>query len=220
MKEKIRQLREVWQQLRQLDDKAVLLVSLGGVLGLLVGVGVGLLSPVLTEVFMAVFGVSFAVLGALLVFARRAKKAQYQAIEGQPGAGAAVLQQMRGQWFVNPAVAVNSKQDMVHRVVGKCGIVLVGEGSPQRVKGLIAKERKRLGRVAGDVPITTLIVGDRDDEVPLGKLQFKLTRLPRKLKKGEVPKLERRLKPLDKDAPVPKGVDPYAVANRRRPRPR
>ncbi|MFP4636126.1 MAG: DUF4191 family protein, partial [Nitriliruptoraceae bacterium] len=77
MKEKIHQLREVWQQLRQLDDKAVLLVSLGGVLGLLVGVGVGLLSPALTEVFMAVFGVSFAVLGALLVFARRAKKAQY-----------------------------------------------------------------------------------------------------------------------------------------------
>ena len=219
MKEKFRQLREVWTQLRQLDDKAVWLVSLGGLIGLLVGVGAGLLSPVLTEVFMVVFGLSFAVLGGLMVFARRAKKAQYTAIEGQPGAGAAVLQQMRGQWFVNPAVAVNSKQDMVHRVVGKCGIVLVGEGSPQRVKGLLAKERKRLGRVAGDVPVNTMIVGDREGEVPLTKLQIRLNKLPRKLRKGEVPKLERKLKPLDKNPPVPKGIDPFAVAGRR-PKPR
>ena len=220
MKEKIRQLREVWGQLRELDDKAVPLVALGAFLGLIVGVGAGLLSPVLTEVFMVVFGLFFAIMGGLLVFGRRSRKAQFSAIEGQPGAAAAVLQQMRGQWFVNPAVAVNSKQDMVHRVVGRCGIVLVGEGSPQRVKGLMAKERKRLSKVAGDVPLNTLIVGDHDDEVALPKLQTRITKLPRKLKKNEVPKLERKLKPLDKAAPVPKGIDPYAVANRRRPKPR
>jgi hypothetical protein len=220
VKEKFSQLRQAWGQLRQVDSRFTLYVSLGALAGLLLGLGAGLLSPVFTEGAMVLFGLLFAVLGGLIVFNRRAQKAQYAAIEGHAGAAAAVLQQLRGQWFVNPAVAVNAKQDMVHRVVGRCGIVLVGEGARQRVKGLLAKERKRLSRAAGDVPVTTLLVGDGEDEVPLPKLQVRITKLPRKLKKGEVPKLERKLKPLDKAPPVPKGIDPMAAANRRRPKPR
>ncbi len=220
MRERVRQIRQAWTQVREVDPRVVPWTLLGATLGLLLGVGLGAVSPFLTFVFMPVFGLMFALLGWLVVFNRRASKAQYTAIEGQPGAAAAVLQSMRGQWFVNPAVAVNAKQDMVHRVVGRCGIVLVGEGAGQRVKGLLAKERKRMSRSAGDAPITTIVVGDRDDQVPLRKLQVTLTKLPRALKKGEVPKLERRLKPLDKDLPIPKGVDPMAAANRRRPKPR
>jgi hypothetical protein len=48
----------------------------------------------------------------------------------------------------------------------------------------------------------------------------RITKLPRELKKGEVPKLERKLKPLDRDLPIPKGIDPMAAANRKRPKPR
>ena len=220
MRERLQQISQAWTQVRAIDDKVVPWTLLGAAVGLLVGVGLGAVSPVFNLVFMPVFGIMFGLLGWLLVFNRRASKAQYAAIEGQPGAAAAVLQTMRGQWFVNPAVAVNAKQDMVHRVVGRCGIVLVGEGAGQRVKGLLAKERKRMSRSAGDAPITTIVVGDRDDQVPLRKLQVTITKLPRELKKGEVPKLERRLKPLDKDLPIPKGVDPMAAANRRRPKPR
>ena len=84
------------------------------------------------------------VLVALIVFNIRARRAMYGAIEGQLGAAAAVLQQMRGAWLVTPAVAMNGKQDLVHRVVGRPGVVLVGEGAAQRVKGLLAQERKRL----------------------------------------------------------------------------
>jgi hypothetical protein len=195
-------------------------VLVGATIGLLVGVGLGAVAPVLTFVFMPLFGLLFALLGALAVFNRRASKAQFAAIEGQPGAAAAVLQSLRGQWFVTPAVAVNAKQDMVHRVVGRCGIVLVGEGAPQRVKGLLAKERKRMQRAVGEVNVTTLVVGERENETPLRKLQVTLTKLPRDLKKGEVPKLERKLKPLDRDLPIPKGIDPMSAANRRRPKPR
>lgn len=220
MRERLQQISQAWTQVRAIDAKVVPWTMLGAALGLLVGVGLGAVSPVFNLVFMPVFGIMFGLLGWLLVFNRRASKAQYSAIEGQPGAAAAVLQTMRGQWFVNPAVAVNAKQDMVHRVVGRCGVVLVGEGAGQRVKGLLAKERKRMSRSAGDAPITTIVVGDRDDQVPLRKLQVTITKLPRELKKGEVPKLERRLKPLDKDLPIPKGVDPMAAANRRRPKPR
>jgi hypothetical protein len=35
-----------------------------------------------------------------------------------------------------------------------------------------------------------------------------------------VPKLERKLKPLDRGMPIPKGIDPMAAANRKRPKPR
>jgi len=220
VRERLEQFQQAWTQVRQLDPKMVPWVVLGAAVGLLVGVGLGALSPLQPFVFMPILGLLFATLGALLVFNRRASKAQFAAIEGQPGAAAAVLQSLRGQWFVTPAVAVNAKQDMVHRVIGRCGIVLVGEGAPQRVKGLLAKERKRMQRATGEVTVTTLVVGDRENETPLRKLQMTLSKLPRELKKGEVPKLERKLKPLDRDLPIPKGIDPTSAANRRRPKPR
>ncbi len=217
MKEKFRQFGEAFRQLRSVDDRIVVYLTAAGLLGLLVGAGLGSL---ITIWAMPVFALLFAWIAVMTVFNRRLQKAQYRAIEGHVGAAAAVLESMRGQWFVSPGVVVNAKQDMVHRVLGRCGIVLVGEGAPQRVRGLLAKERKRLDRLVGEVPVTTLVVGDGDDEVPLKKLQSKLTKLPRKLKKTEVPKLERKLKPLDRTPPVPKGIDPFAAANRKRPKPR
>jgi hypothetical protein len=220
VKEKLRNIRLAWQQLRQVDTKLIPLVLLGATLGLLVGVGAGLLIPGPVGVTMPAFGLVFMLLGMLIVFNRRVQKAQYAAIEGQPGAAAAVLNQMRGQWFVSPAVAVNAKQDMVHRVVGRPGIILVGEGATQRVKGLLAKERKRLSKLAGDAPITTIIVGDGDGQVPLKRIQPTLSKMKRALKKTEVPKLERRLRPMDKAPPVPKGIDPLAASSRKRPKPR
>lgn len=220
MRDRLRQYATAFKQVRAIDPKLPVWVLLGATLGLLVGVGFGAISPFLPIVSMIMFGLLFALLGALLVFNRRATKAQFQAIEGQPGAAAAVLQTLRGQWFVTPAIAVNAKQDMVHRAIGRCGVVLVGEGAPQRVRGLLAKERKRMNRAVGEVTVTTVVVGDRDGEVPLRKLQVTLTKLPRELKKGDVPKLERKLKPLDRDLPIPKGIDPMAAASRRRPKPR
>lgn len=217
MRDKIRQFQEAFAQLRAVDDRFLALVVGAALLGLLVGSGLGSLIAVWA---IPVFGVLFAWIAAMAVFNHRMQKAQFDAIEGHAGAAAAVLQSMRGQWFVTPAVAVNAKQDMVHRVVGRCGVVLIGEGASQRVRGLLAKERKRLTRVVGDVPITSLVVGDGDDEVALKKLKMRLNKLPRPLKKTEVPKLERRLKPLDKTPPVPKGIDPFAAANRKRPKPR
>ena len=50
--------------------------------------------------------------------------------------------------------------DVVHRAVGKPGVVLVGEGSPNRLPSLLAAEKKRVSRVAFDVPIYDLQVGD------------------------------------------------------------
>ena len=217
MKEKFRQFQLAWRQLREVDELFVRIVLLAALAGLLLGAGLGYLIAIWASVL---FGVLLAMLGGLIAFSRRVQKAQYTAVEGQPGAAAAILDIMRGQWFVSPAIAVNAKRDMVHRVVGRCGVVLVGEGSPQRVRSLIAKERKRLNRVVGDAPINSMVVGDGEGEVPLNRLQVTLTKLPRELKRDEVPRLERRLKSLDKAPPIPKGIDPMAAGNRRRPKPR
>ena len=42
---------------------------------------------------------------------------------------------------------MNRSQDVVHRAVGKAGIVLVAEGNPNRVKGLLAAEKKKMARI-------------------------------------------------------------------------
>lgn len=204
MRERIAQLRQAWEATSQHDPRLTLVVVGPAVATLVAFVVLGVLT---TWIWIPV-GVLAALTVALIMFGRRAQSAQYSAIEGQPGAAAAVLNVMRGQWFVNPAVAFNKKQDMVHRVLGRCGIVLVGEGNPNGVKQLLAQERKRLKRISGDVPIHTIVVGEGEGQTSIHRLQVALTKLPRELKKTEVPKLERRLKPMDRDLPMPKGYMP------------
>ena len=205
MRERIAQLRQAWQTTAASDPRLPPLVFGSAAAALAVFVVIGVL---VGGWYFHVLGVLVAVTVGMIVFGRRAQSAQYASIEGQPGAAAAVLNVMRGQWFVSPAIAFNKKQDLVHRVVGRCGIVLVGEGNRNGVKQLLAQERKRLKRVSGDVSVHTVVVGTREDEVDLDKLQVTLNKFPRELKKTEVPKLERRLKPLDRDLPMPKGYMP------------
>jgi hypothetical protein len=216
--QRLRNIAEVWRQLRRLDPRAGGYVILAALLGLVAGAGVALL---LLPAWWAAIPLALmsSLLAALITFNLRARGAMYSAIEGQPGAAAAVLEQMRGGWFVTPAVAINGKQDMVHRVVGRPGVVLVGEGAAQRVKGLIAQERKRLSHAVGDVPITSFIVGNDEGLVPLTKLQARVTKLPRKVKRNDIARLERKLKPLTRSLPIPGGIDPTAV-RRGRPKPR
>lgn len=153
-------------------------------------------------------GVMLGVMVATIVFGRSAQSAQYAEIEGRPGAAAAVLQTMRGQWFVTPAVAFTKKQDFVHRAVGRPGVVLVAEGSTARLKPLVAKERRRMNRIVGETPVHVLVVGTGDDDVSLQRLQSALTKLPRKLGKSDVPRLARELAALDPGLPMPKGYIP------------
>lgn len=155
-------------------------------------------------------GVVSGVLAATILFGRTLQSAQFDALEGRPGAAAAVLDQLRGQWFVTPAVAANRKQDMVHRAIGRCGVVLVAEGSGARAKALLAQEKTRAERAAGDATVTTFLVGDGEgDTIALDKLQSKVTRLRPELSKTDVPKLARRMAGLDKgNLSMPKGYIP------------
>ena len=213
LKQRLRAMGLAFSQTRQVDPK-LLPLMLGAGLGTLLVVG-GLIGWVVHPAMGVLFGILFGVLAALMIFGRRVQKAQYSMMEGHPGAAAAVLQQLRGAWHVTPAVAFTRKQDLVHRVVGRPGVILVGEGSPARVGSLLKQERRRVARAAGDVPIYELSVGNGEGQVPLPKLQNHIMKLRKKLKRQPAADLETRLAALqDQNLPIPKGKLPYTKKQR------
>ena len=110
-------------------------------------------------------------LAALIVFGRRAQKAAYSQMEGQPGAAAARAADARAAaGRPTRSIAFTKQQDVVHRVVGPPGIVLVGEGNPNRLRQLMASERRKHERVAAEIPIHEVVCGNGEGEVPLPKL--------------------------------------------------
>jgi len=155
------------------------------------------------------FGVTSALLVTFIVFGQRAQGAALGEIEGQPGAAAAIIENMRGDWRLTPNVAANRNMDVVHRVVGKPGVILIGEGSTDRLAPLLADQRKRVQRVASGTPIEVLIVGVEPGQIPLRKLSKRMTRLPRTFKGTTVDEIEGRMRALGAFAvPIPKGPMP------------
>lgn len=162
-------------------------------------------------VYAAFVSAPVAVLGALFFFTRQAGTAAYSAIEDQAGAGASVLMAIRKGWTTTPAVAVSKNQDMVHRSVGRAGIVLVGEGGPA-VRQLVMDERKKSERFAPGVPITELVIGELEGQVKLRKLQKHVRKLPKKLSPSQMNEVRNRLKAVGGlSLPIPKGPMPKNV---------
>jgi len=221
--ERIRQIGEAYKLTAQVD-KLVGVYTLGAFLAVgAVVVGIGAAIGHLFE--GVIVGIPAGVLAAMFVFGRRLEKARYSQVEGQPGAAAAVLDTMRGGWTVTPVVQANKNQDLVHRAVGKPGVVLIGEGNPNRLRALMTAERRFVQRVVADVPVNEILVGDGEGQVALRKLQGTVMKLPRVLKPKQVTEINSRLRALGdaKDRmPVPKGPMPHnaraARAARGRPR--
>jgi hypothetical protein len=215
---RIQQIRMVAGLVHKANPRALPIVIGSGLAVLVVLVVVGLLTGLAG--LLIPLGILLGVLVSVILFGRFAQSAQYSSIAGQPGAAAAVLQSMRGGWTVTPAIAANRNMDVVHRAVGRAGVILVGEGSPNRLPGLLAAEKKRVARVAFDIPVYDFQVGEGDGQVPLSQLQRKVTRLPRKLKGTEVADVNFRLKALPASLQAPKGPMPRSGRQPRMPRPR
>jgi hypothetical protein len=215
---RLKQIRMVAGVVRRANPRAMPIVIGSGLGVLVILVVVGLLTSMLT--LFIPLGVLLGLLAAVILFGRFAQAAQYSAIDGQPGAAAAVLENMRGSWTVTPAIAANRNMDVVHRAVGKPGVILVGEGSPARVAGLLAAEKKRVSRVAYEVPIHEFQVGSEAGQVPLSKLQRKIMRLPRQLKPEAISDLNHRLKALQPSLQAPKGPLPRNARQPKMPRPK
>ncbi len=215
---RIQQMRMAARLVHKANPRALPIVIGSGLGVMVVLIVVGLLIG--QSGFLIPLGVLLGILTAVFLFGRFAQTAQYSAIEGQPGAAAAVLQSLRGTWTVTPAIAANRNMDVVHRAVGRPGVVLVGEGSPNRLPALLAAEKKRVARVAFDVPVFDFQVGDGQGQVPLRQLQRKIMKLPRDLKGTQVADLNFRLKALPQSLQAPKGPMPTRGRQPRMPRPR
>ncbi|MFC0548382.1 DUF4191 domain-containing protein [Kutzneria chonburiensis] len=161
-------------------------------------------------------GVVLGALAAVLLFGRRVSRNVYSKAEGQSGAAAWALDNLRGgNWRVTQAVAGTTQFDAVHRVLGRPGVILVGEGAPHRVKNLLAQEKKRLARVVGSTPIYDFIVGNGEGEVPLRKLQQHMMKLPKNISNADVDRLEKGMAALaSRGAALPKGPLPAGAKMR------
>ena len=215
---RLKQIGMVARLIRENNPKALPIIALSGIGVIAVLVIIGIFTG--TAAFLIPLGVLLGLTTAMFLFGRFAQSSQYSAIAGQPGAAAAILQSMRGGWTVTPAIAANKNMDVVHRAVGKPGVVLVGEGSPNRLPGLLAAEKKRISRVALDVPIYDFQVGDEEGQVPIRRLQRQIMKLPRNLKGPAVADLNFRLQALPQSLPIPKGPMPRTGRMPKAPRPR
>jgi hypothetical protein len=156
----------------------------------------------------AVVGVMTALLAVMIVLNLRSNKAMLAEAALQPGASASIVETMRGDWRVKPAVAATTQFDMVHLVIGRPGVILLGEGNPQRVRQLINQERKRLAKVIGNADLRDYIIGEEEGQLPLGKLRNTLMKLPRTITGKDVNALETRLTALSARPKIPKGAIP------------
>jgi Domain of unknown function (DUF4191) len=217
-----------WQRLRQIgmvfsftakrDKLFVPLVAAAVVLPLAI-VGVLFALGILGVLWWAA-GVLLALLLVMVVLNLRSNKAMMVEIEGQPGAAAQLVKQMRGDWRVSEAVAATTQFDMVHLVVGRPGVILIGEGNPGRVRGLLGQEKRRLAKVIGSTDLRDFIIGNGEGEVPIGKLRVTLMKLPRTITGREVNALDTRLRALTSRPQMPKGAIPKSMRpqNMRMPR--
>lgn len=212
------QFAETYKMARRTDTKLplwligvfVVAATLGFLLFFVVLPGSGTLSTVISIVGALLFGT----LATMIVFGRRAQKAAYGQMEGQPGAAAAALRMLRRGWKTDVAVAFTKQQDVVHRVVGPPGIILVGEGNGSRLRHLMTSERRKHERVASEVPIHEVVCGRGEGEVPLPNLVKHVQKLGRQVKPAEMTDILNRLKALDaqrSNIPIPKGPVPTSM---------
>jgi hypothetical protein len=215
---RIRQLKQAYRVTKQGDPKIGWILL--GVFLFCFAVGFALfwLIPPGWLVVDIVSALLVGLLGTLIVFGRRATKSQLKQMEGQPGAAVAVLSMLKRGWRTDQVIAFNRQQDVVHRLVGPPGIVLIGEGHPARLKQLIQSERAKHQRVASETPIHEVIVGYGEGEVPLGKLTRHVTKMKRQVQPAEITELRARLKALDatrSNIPLPKGPVPTSMKGMR-----
>lgn len=205
---------QLWQafQLQRKEDRRLLPYMIGAfVLVVAVSTALGIVAGGLAMALMIPLGVLLGLLMAFVIFGRRAQRSVYRKAEGQHGAAAWALDNLRGKWRVTPAVATTGSLDAVHRVIGRPGVIFVAEGAPARVKPLLAQEKKRTARLVGDVPIYDVVVGNDDGSVPLAKLERYLTKLPANITAKQMDSLESRLAALGSrtgTAAMPKGPLP------------
>lgn len=214
---RLAQMWQVFQMTRRYDKSVVGLLLLAVLLPTGAGVAAGLIlssGNVFTLVIWIIVGVMLGLLIGLIVLGRRAERAAYSQLEGQPGAvGAVIKSALKRSWIAEEMpVAINAKtKDAIYRAVGRGGVALIAEGPISRTQRLVDDEKRKTAKILPNVPITVLTVGPDEESVKLYKLGWQLTKIKPALTKSEVRVVSNRLASLGTNVPIPKGIDPYKV---------
>ena len=208
---RMRQFSEVYKQTRKVDPKLDLYVF-GAAAGVaIVVVVVGLLTRAAWWAWLPA-ALMLALLVGMLVLTNRAKKGAFTRYAGQPGSAEVALSMLNNKKYkYTLAVAATRQMDLVHRVVGPGGIVLVGEGHAAGVRPLLNQEVKKHEQVAYGVVVSTLVVGDGPNQVKLADLQKRIEKMPKVLPPHKIAEVQQRLRALDAvrpKVPLPRGPMP------------
>ena len=206
---RLRQIQQAYKVTHEFDKQLPWLLLGAFLIPVVLGVVVGLLVD--HVIYAVVMGVLLGVLLAMALLVRRAKDATYKRYAGQTGSAEVALSMLPKQWISTPVIAATRQKDVVHRTLGPGGLVLVGEGETARVRQLLSSEARKHERVAYGVTVTTLVMGDAPNQVPLSKLSDRIRKLPKILEPNQVTDLKQRLRALDAVRPVigmPKGPMP------------
>jgi len=216
------QLWSVYKMTAKVDKSAVWLALLALAVGVLAGVALGVfLSP--TNGFVAaiyiITGSLSGLLSGLIVMSKRAERAAYSRIEGQPGAVGAVLSStLRRNWqAAEMPVAMNPRtKEAIYRAVGPAGVVLIGEGTRSRVQSLLEDERRKINRIAPGAPVHFIYVSGDEGSTPLHRLAPTLYKFKRGMSRAEITAVRNRLASMGMALPIPKGIDPTKIRAQRR----
>src|SRR5918999_3463489 len=177
---RMRQIRRAYQVTHEYDKALPYLLLAAFLIPLAAALTIGLLTDQVLNLLLVGLGV--AILLPMIVLVRRTKKATYKRYAGQAGSAEVALSMLPKKWISTPVIAANRSKDVVHRTLGPGGLVLIGEGEPGRVRQLLASEVKKHERVAYGIPLTTVLMGDKQGQVPLDKLTDHIRKLPKSLR--------------------------------------
>jgi hypothetical protein len=164
----------------------------------------------------AILGLIAGYLATLLTLTNRANKAIFTKYANEPGRISLTVGTLTRRVYkgTNQPVAVNARtKDMVFRVVGPAGVVLLGEGAKTSTQQLLEDERRKVQRVASGVTVHTFYSSEDGNGVPIHTLHKKVNKLKRTLTKSEIRAVQNRLAAMDSRGglPIPKGVDPMKM---------
>ena len=211
------QVRDIFVDVQRQESSTVwiILAIVVATVGLGVGIGFWTGHPILS----GITGLVLAFPIATWFLGRRAERLAYARIEGEPGAVSAALGTIRRGWSIeSEPVGVDPRtRDMVFRIVGRPGVVLISEGPAGRVERLLNTEARKVNRVIPNVPVVHIQCGRDEGQVSLPKLVRHIQRLKPQLTKHQVGEISRRMRALQQTRlPIPKGVDPTKVRPDRR----
>jgi len=214
---RLRQIQQVYQLTAEHDKALPWLLLLAGLGPLVLFLGIALIlratvwDSFFPLLYGGILGIFAGLIAAMLLLANRAKRASFKRYAGQAGSAEIALNLLGKKWTTSPAIVATRQLDTVHRTIGPGGVILIGEGESARVKSLLASEEKKHLRVSENLPVITLIMGSRSNEVPLEQLTEHIRKLPKVMQPHEIASAKARLTALDAvrpRIPVPRGPVP------------